>query len=57
MVAAASQKCLHNAYVRMLRGFSNLEGGQDRLGWLEGGRRRVHASVLWNVLPSGVKGP
>ena len=39
-----AQKCLHKAYERFMRGFSNLSGGQDRLVWLDGRTRRSSAS-------------
>ena len=45
-----AQKCLYKACVRILRGFSSLTGGQDRLGWLDGRRSRAHAFGLCNVL-------
>ena len=34
---------LVEAYERFLTGFSGLIGGQDRLGWLEGRRRRAYS--------------
>ena len=43
VVAPGAQKCLYNAYVRIVRGFSSLASGQDRLGGLEGRTRRANA--------------
>ena len=44
-----AQKCLHKAYARMLQAFSRLAGGQDRLGGLEGRRKRLHGSAVQRV--------
>ena len=44
VVAPGAQKCLYNAHVRIVRGFSSLTGGQDRFGWLDGRTRGACAS-------------
>ena len=46
MVAAAAQKCLCNANVRIVRGFNSLEAGQDRLGGLDSAEAE---RALWAV--------
>ena len=39
-----AQKCLHEAHLRFVRWLSTNRGGPDRLGWLEGRRKRAYAS-------------
>ena len=42
-VQQLARNYLQNAYARILRGFSSLEGRQDRLGGLDGRRSRTCA--------------
>ena len=43
-VQQLARNYLQNAYARILRGFSSLEGRPDRLDWLDSRRRRAYAS-------------
>ena len=39
-----AQKCLYKAHERIVTGFDSSSGGQDRLGWFDGRRKRSYAS-------------